>query len=263
MAKEVKADEKTSELEKALDESLNELQKAAGDDTLSKSKKDDEDESAKGDKKPPFLKKKDEDKDEDEPKKEDEDAKGDEKKKDDDESAKGDKKDEEDEDEKAMKGGYRKSVEETLTKSASVANAVEVSKFLREIVKSLADINGELIHRVRRLEKSQTAFHAALAKSQGAQNDMLKSFGEQVEQIGGRPAARKSVDGRTISTLEKGFRNDEKKSEGQDLTKSEVASKIADLEMSNKVPMGTTSKYEMTGVMSKSVESMVLGESKA
>ena len=140
-------------------------------------------------------------------------------------------------------------------------NAVEVSKFLKELVKSLADIVGEQTYRIRRLEKSNAKFQVALAKSFGAQNEMLKSIGSDIEVAGSRPMPRKSVDGKGISTLEKGFRNNEPgKSDGrQDLSKSEIASKMADLEIGGKLPAGTTSKFEMTGEMNKSVESLVLG----
>jgi len=279
-----KKEEVKSELEKALDESLATLQKAASGDveTISKSAKKDEDEDAKGDKKlPPFMKKDEDKKDED--KKEDEDVKG---KKDEEEihgadsdldkkDSKGDKKDDEDEDAKGKKDeevdeededkkkvGYRKSVEDTLAKSETVSNAIEVSKFLRDLVKSQSEVLGDVVYRMRRLEKSNAALGEALAKSQSAQNDMLKSMNEQVESFGAAPRPRKAISG-PAETIAKSFRNDAPKAgDANELSKSEISSKLADLEMGSKVPYGTTARYETTGEMSKSVEKLVIGETK-
>jgi hypothetical protein len=156
----------------------------------------------------------------------------------------------------------KKSVEETLTKSETVQNGIEVSKFLNELVKSLADLVGEQNYRIARLEKSNKALGEALVKSFGAQSDIIKSFGENIQVMGSRALPRKAVDGKSVTTLEKGFRNDPKAAAAsgtQELTKSEIASKMADLEIGGKLPAGTTSKFEMTGEMSKSVESLVLG----
>lgn len=242
------------DLEKALDESLDTLAKAAQSEEAEEAKGDkkEEDEDAKGDK-PAFLKKKgDEDEDEDKKKKESEDAKGDEKKED--EDMKGEKK--EDEDEKSMRDGRKAAAHETLSKSETVSNAIEVSKFLREIVKSLADMNGELIHRISRLEKSQAAFQGALAKSQSAQADLIKSFGSDVAAVAKTPVARKGVDARDIKTIEKSMRGDEK-GEKETLSKSQVAEKLCTLEIAGKVPYNTTAKFESTGELSKSFESLV------
>jgi hypothetical protein len=257
------ANEAKSELEKALDESLEDLQKAAAGEEISKAAKPEEkdEEEAKGDK-PAFLKKKGEDK-KDEDKKEDEDAKGDEKKDEDEdakgdekEEAKGDKKDEDkDEDEETMRGGVHKSVEETLAKSETVQNAIEVSKFLRELVKSQAEVIGDLVHRVRKMEKSQKALADALVKSQSAQVEVLKSIGSGVIAAGRQPLPRKSIP--AGATIEKSFRNNEGASENT-LTKSQVADRLADLECGHKVPMGTTSRYEMTGELAKSFEKLVM-----
>ena len=253
MAKEEK--QETSELEKALDESLDTLQKAAeGTETISKvAKKDkkDEDEDAKGEEK-----KEDEDA-KGEKKEEDEDAKG--KKKEEDEDAKGEKKEEsDDEDEAAKKEGYRKSTQDNLAKSESVSNAIEVSKFLDGIVKSFGEMLGDMRYRLSKLEKSNKALAGGIVKAFSAQNDMVKSLSEEIGSFGGRPLPRKSVDGKFI---EKSFRNDEK-GQKNSLSKSQIAEKMVELECSNKIPYGTTTKFEMSGEMSKSVESLVLGESK-
>ena len=246
--------EKT-DLEKALDESLEELQKAADGEEISKAA---ESEEVKGEK-PAFLKKKEE---KDEKEDEDKDAKGDEKDEqaepdgDEKEDAKGDKKDEdkdEDEDEEAMRGGYRKSAEDTLSKSDSVHNAIEVSKFLRELVKSQAEILGDVLHRVRRMEKSSRVLAQALVKSQQAQADVIKSFGSDMTVLGKTPLPRKSV---AVASIEKSFRNNE----GGDvatLTKSEIATRLAELECQGKAPMGSTTKFEMGGELHKSLQKMV------
>lgn len=249
MAKETavaaKKDEK-NDLEKALDGALADLQKAAGSADLEKSeKKDDEKEESKA---APFEKK-DEKKDD-----EKEDAKGDE--------------EESDEDKKAQKEGYRKSVETDLTKSAPVKNAVEVSKFLGEIVKSLGEFCGDLknsnsllVKRVAALEKSNAAMADALVKSFSTSNEITKSLAGELAVLGGRPMARKSIPaGVKIETLTKSARGDEEAAKGGDLTKSQIATKLADLEMTNKVPLGTTSRYEAAGLMNKSVEALVFGE---
>jgi hypothetical protein len=263
------AENEKTDLEKALDESLEELQKAADGETISKAAK--EEEEAKGDKKlPPFMKKKGDEKDED--KKEDEDAKGD--KKDEDEEAKGDKKDDEeakgdkkeeedakgdkkdeDDDEEAMRGGYRKSVEENLHKSEAVQNAVEVSKFLRELTKSQAEIIGDLSYRIRRMEKSQKALADALVKSQTAQAEVIKSLGSGVALASRQPLPRKSIP--AGATIEKSFRNNEK-GEEVTLSKAQVSDRLCKLECEQKVPMGTTTRYEMTGELAKSHEKMVM-----
>ena len=233
-----------SELEKALDESLEDLQKAAaGEETISKAAKSEEkeEEEVKGEK-PAFLKKKGE-KDEKKDEGEDEDAKG-------------DKKDEEkDEDEETMRGGVHKSVEETLSKSESVSGAIEVSKFLRELVKSQAEVLGDVMHRVRKLEKSNKALAEALVKSQTVQVEVLKSIGSGVVAASRQPLPRKSIS--AGATIEKSFRNNEGTDENK-LSKSQVADRLSDLEIGLKVPMGTTSRYEMTGELSKSFEKLVM-----
>ena len=242
-----------------------------------KKRDDDDDEYAKGDK-PAFMKKnkKDEDEDEDDEKKDDEDAKGD-KKGDDDEDAKGDKpafmkkdkKDEdddekkddedekgdkkEDEDEKSMREGHKAAAKNSLTKSETVSNAIEVSKFLREIVKAQADMIGELSFRTRRLEKSIESLGAALVKSQAASNDMIKSFGSDIVTLGRAPLPRKGMT--DASAISKSFRGegDEKVS----LSKSQIADKLCELEMAGKIPMNTTTKFEATGELHKSFAALV------
>lgn len=238
------ADKVEKDLEKALDESLDILAKAAKSEESEESKGD-ESEEAKGDK-PAFLKK-------DDKKDEPEDAKGD-KKEDEDDEMKGEKK--EDEDEKSMRDGRKAAAHEALSKSETVSNAIEVSKFLREIVKSLADMNGELVHRVSRLEKSQAAFQDALAKSQSAQADVIKSFGADIAVAAKAPLPRKGVDAKDVKTIEKSMRNDEK-GEEKTLSKSQIAEKLCSLEISGKVPYNTTAKFESTGELSKSFESLV------
>lgn len=245
------ADKAEKDLEKALDESLDVLAKAAKSEEADEAKGD-ESEEAKGDK-PAFLKKKDDKDGDEDKKKESEDAKGDEKKDEDDEM-KGEKK--EDEDEKSMRDGRKAAAHETLSKSETVSNAIEVSKFLREIVKSLADMNGELLHRISRLEKSQAAFQDALAKSQSAQADVIKSFGADIAVAAKAPLPRKGVDAKDVKTIEKSMRNDEK-GEEQKLSKSQIAEKLCTLEIGGKVPYNTTAKFEATGELSKSFESLV------
>jgi hypothetical protein len=242
--------EKT-DLEKALDGALIDLKKAASGDTLEKSgKKDEEKEEAKGEE--PFK---------------GADGKGDGDEK---ESGKGSaetddsKGDDEDEDEKARKEGYRKGVENDLTKSAAVKTAVEVSKFLGEFVKSMSEIVGDMKNEISALKKSNVALSGALVKSFESQNEITKSFASELATFGGRPLARKTVPaGAKIETLAKSTRADEETGvEGQgDLSKSQIAGKLADLEMTNKVPMGTTSKFEAAGIMSKAVEGLVFGKS--
>jgi hypothetical protein len=250
------------DLEKALDESLDALAKSAEGGEAEDAKGDKaEDEDAKGDK-PAFLKK-DDDKKDDKKKDEDEDAKGDKKEP---EEAKSDKKEDvekkdEDEDEKSMRDGHKTAVHATLTKSETVSNAIEVSKFLREVVKSLSDVIGEQNYRLRKLEKSNASFRDALVKSQGAQNDILKSFGSDVAIAAKAPLARKGLDAKTVSTIEKSFRNDEVKGSGaegeMDLTKSQIAEKLCDLEIGGKVPHGTTTKFEATGELNKSFAKLI------
>ncbi len=247
------AETPVKDLEKALDESLDALTKAATDETISKAgksdEKKDEPEEAKGDK-PAFLKKKGDKKD---------DADGDE-----DEDAKGDKKDEKDEEDEAMRGGYRKSVEDDITKSETVANAIEVSKFLRDFVKSVSEVMGDMKHRIACLEKSNRALAGAVLESGKSQVEVIKSMNSDIATLGGRPLPRKALEVSKVATIEKGFRNDEKTAEGGDknLSKSQVSDRLAALEMERKVPYGTTTKFEMTGEMHKSFESLVYGEPK-
>jgi hypothetical protein len=258
----------TGDLEKALDESLEALAKSAGEAEEAKGEKCEKDEKkepeeAKG-AKPDFLKKKgekDEESDEEKAKKEQEDGKGDEKKPEA-EEAKADEKGE-DEDEKSMRDGRKAAAHEILSKSETVANAIEVSKFLREVVKSLADMNGELLHRVSRLEKSQAQFQGALVKSQSAQADLIKSFGADAKIAAKAPLARKGVDARDAATIEKSFRGDDKAADGLSLTKSQIAERLCDLEISGKVPLHTTSKFEMNGSLDKSFEGLVRDFQKA
>ncbi len=241
------ADKVEKDLEKALDESLDVLAKAAKGEEAEEAKGDESEES-KGDKKPPFMKK-DDDKDD---KKESEDAKGDEKK--DDEDAKGDK---EDESEKSMRDGRKAAATESLSKSETVSNAIEVSKFLREVVKSLGDMQGDLVHEIRSLRKENAEFKVALAKSQSAQADIIKSFGADIAIAAKSPLPRKGVDAKGVTTIEKSMRNDEK-GEGKDtLSKSQIADKLCNLEISGKVPYNTTAKFEATGELSKSFEPLV------
>lgn len=245
------ADKAEKDLEKALDESLADLAKAAQGEEAEEAKgeKSEEAEEAKGDKKPPFMKKDGDEDEDDEKKKESEDAKGDES-----EEAKGEK--EEDESEKSMREGRKAAATETIAKSETVANAIEVSKFLREVVKSLGDMHGELVHEVRTLRKENAEFKVALAKSQQAQADIIKSFGADVSAAAKTALPRKGVDAAAVKTLEKGFRNDGGKDE-KTLSKSQVAEKLASLEIEHKVPLGTTSKFETTGELHKSLEPLV------
>lgn len=247
------ADKAEKDLEKALDASLDELSKAAKCEESEEAKGDkaEDAEESKGDKKPPFMKK---DGDKDDEKKESEDAKGD-KKDEEDEDAKGEK--EEDESEKSMRDGRKAAATETISKSETVSNAIEVSKFLREVVKSLGDMHGELVHEVRTLRKENAEFKVALAKSQAAQADLIKSFGADVAAAAKAPLPRKGVDAAAVKTLEKGFRGEGKDEKESSLTKSQVAEKLATLEIEHKVPMGTTSKFETTGELHKSLESLV------
>lgn len=249
-----KNEEVKKDLEKALDESLADLQKAAsGDEPVSKKPVPEKSEPA-----PEIEKAQDDDEDGDKGKKkgkkpcppESEDEKGDEKE------------DDDDEEEGAMRGGYRKSAEDNLAKSETASNAIEVSKFLKEIVKSLGEMVGDLTHRVRKLEKSNRALAEALVKSQTAQVEVVKSLGSEIASFGRAPLPRKGVSG--APAIEKSFRNDGKGSEGDksDLSKSQVADKLADLEIGGKIPVGTTSKFEMTGELHKSYEGLVYGESK-
>jgi hypothetical protein len=266
-----------NDLEKALDTALDDLKKAAGSTDLEKAEKKDEDEDEKGGH-APFAGaagkgEGDEKKSGKGSAQEDEDMKD--KKDEDDEDMKADKheeKKEEDEDMKAQEEGYRKSVETDLTKSTAVKSAVEVSKFLGEIVKSLSAIvgdlknsNSKLTKRIASLEKSNAAMADALVKSFSTQNEITKSLGAQIESFGGRPLARKSLPaGAKVEVLAKSHRGDELAKGGEgELSKSQIADKLAALEMSNKVPMGTTSKFEAAGEMSKSVEEIVFGKSEA
>lgn len=244
------------DLEKALDESLGALQKAASGKEIAKSEKD-EKEDVKGEAPNKGASGKGEG-DEKEAKKtafaEKEDVKGEEKHED--EDAKGDK--DEDEEMKAMKAGCEKSVEQTLTKSDEAKNAVEVSKFLRDFVKSMGEIVGGLKHENLMMRRQIAALGDALVKSQSAQAEMLKSMNADLQTIGGRPLPRKSVH---VATIEKSMRGNEG-GEKVELTKAQVAQKLCDMEIAGKIPNGTTSKYEMTGELHKSLEGLVFGESK-
>ncbi len=226
------------DLEKALDESLDALTKAAADENILKAESDaDAEEEPKPE--PEEMKGEEKDEEKEEEKKEDEDMKGDEKK---------------DEEDEAMKGGYQKSVENDLTKSETVSNAIEVSKFLRDLTKSLSEVVGDLKHRVVKLEKSNRALTDALVKANEAQVSVIKSMGEDISHFGGRPLPRKSVENSKVPTIEKGFRNNE---EGESLSKGQVAERLAALEMESKVPIGTTTRFEMTGDLQKSFEKLV------
>ena len=257
MAEKIAVKIEKTDLEKALDGALIALQKAAGTNTLEKSeKKDDEREEVKGEE--PFKgasgKGDGDEKKSGKGSAESEDAKG----------------DEDPEDKKAKEEGYRKSIETDLTKSAAVKNAVEVSKFLGEFIKSMSEIVGDMKNsisglkgEVSSLKKSNAVLAEALVKSFETQNDMTKSLASEINTLGGRPVARKAIPtGAKVEVLTKSQRGDEEGSEGKaDLSKSQIADKLANLEMSNKVPLGTTSKFEAAGVMSKSVEGLVFGQS--
>jgi hypothetical protein len=270
MAKENGVKIEKGDLAKALDTALADLQKAAKGDDLTKSEKKDDDETED-------LVDNPEGKGEGTGKKgKDADWKGKAGKGDGDEKESGkgsaetdDSKGGEDADEQAKRDGYRKGVENGLTKSDAVKNAVEVSKFLSEFVKSMAEIMGDLKNsnsaltkRIASLEKSNAAFADALVKSFAASNDITKSLSEEIGAFGGRPMARKSIPSTVkVEVIEKSQRGNEEGGQRSELSKSEIAGKLADLEMKNAVPLGTTSRYEAAGLLSKSVEEMVFGKS--
>lgn len=265
--------EKT-DLEKALDGALADLSKAAGE--ISKGEGGHapwkgEGEEAHGGEADEEKKREDEEK----KKKEAEDLKAKEKEKEDMKAKegynKGGKKEEEDihgstqdfggRDEKSLRAGIRAEVMEDLRKAKTVENAVEVSPFLRDLVKSIGEMMGDFAYRIRTMEKSNAAFAQALAKSHVAQAEMLKSMSAEVSTASGRPLPRKAVDARGIATMEKAFRGggDDK----PQLSKAQVSDKLANLELEGKVPFNSTAKFESTGQMTKAVEALVLGEPRA
>lgn len=181
------------------------------------------------------------------------------------------KKDEEDkkkakEEEEALKAGRIKGATDTLVKSEAVKNSVEVSKFLAEIVKSIGEMVGEINHRLAAVEKSQGAFAAGFVKSVGAQNEMIKSMAEQIEEFGSAPLLRKSLPSGAVLSKPKPFRTDLAKSteggEPIELSKSQIADRLCTLEIGGKVPVGTTAKFEVTGQLSKGLEDLVQTEPK-
>jgi hypothetical protein len=248
-----KTETEKTDLEKALDESLGALQKAASGKELSKSE---EKEEVKGEAPNKGASGKG-DGDEEKAKKtasaEKEDMKG-EAKKDEDDDVKGEKDEEE-----AMKAGCEKSVTDSLTKSEEAKNAVEVSKFLRDFVKSIGEIVGGLKNENLKMRRQIASLGDALAKSQAAQNDLIKSMNADLQTIGGRPLPRKSV---PVASIEKSMRGNEGSEGKMELSKSQVAQKLCEMEIAGKIPNGTTSKYEMTGELHKSLEGLVFGESK-
>jgi hypothetical protein len=263
-------DKSLAELEKAIDEDAKSDKPAEEIDKAKKKEDEDEDEDAKGKKeeKEDAKKEGDEDedakgkedededakgkKDEDEDKKEDEDDKG----KKEDEEAKGkkkEKKDEEDPDEDEGKE-KEKSFAEKVSEKKEMKDALEVSDFLKNLVKSLSDELAGLTSQVADLRKSNRKFREAIVKSAGTQNEMIKSLGESIDSFGDTALPAKS---KQVATVEKSFRNNESSTE---LSKAQITDKIAELECDGKLEPGSTTRFEVSGLMTPNVKKLVLGE---
>lgn len=248
-------------LEQELDNSISELEKSLSGDTakseeeLAKAKKEKKEEEEKeeekeegeeGDEKETKGCKEEESEEtkgsKKEEEEEDEETKG--SKEDDDEETKGSEKEEE---VKGKKLG--KSVEESLKSNAEAKNALEVSDFLSLLVKSLSEKIEHLEGEISSLRKSSEGFKDAMVKSMRANAEFTKSLGDTIENFGDEPKAIKSKG----KSLEKAFRGNTEEG-AVEMSKSQINDKLVNLEVEGKIPAGSVSRFEVSGLMSEEVK---------
>lgn len=215
-----------SELLKSLEDSLEELSKSvgAGEEAEEEEEKEDED-----------FKKSEEDDDFDT----------------EDEGKEDEEKDEE-EDEEEDEDSAEKSLHDELQDDDTMGEAMEVSEFLNNFVKSISNKLEEL--------KDNSGGNEAIAKSLYSMGHVIKSLHEQINEqqvmldsLMSSSKGRKSVTNpRDITSIQKSF-GDEQKPKSQQLTKSQVIEKLAEGAINGTISANEVTKFETSGELSPQV----------
>jgi hypothetical protein len=152
---------------------------------------------------------------------------------------------------KSAKKKAKKSFAEELVEQEQVAKAIDVSDFLEELVYKIAEGHDALSNEVSkstRFASYQQNFNVGLAKAMGEFGTLVKNLAIKVDEIGKQPAAIRKSD---LSVVEKSFAEGDKTNNEQTLTKSQMASKLLELQQAGdkEIQVNDIIRAESTGTV--------------